>query len=138
MADTGNGASIVFGTSGFTSLYRILGETEQTRDTIEDSDLATSNLKTYIPGDLAEPGSFDIEFIWDPTATQLDITDVPETVTVTLPKENSGSAAAATLAGTAFLTKVTKGPSLQNGELNMGKATVQWDGKTEPSYTVEA
>lgn len=135
MSDTGNTGTIVFGTTGFTAKYRVLAEAEQERPKLKDSDLSTSQFETYIPGDLAEPGEIQIEFYFDATATPPDIHAVPETVTLTLPLQSGTTAA--TLVGTAFLTKRTITPNLQNNEINIGKATVAFDGKTGPTFTPE-
>jgi hypothetical protein len=132
MADTGNTATIAFATSGFTANYHRIGGTEQERPAIKTSHLGTTNTETYIPGDLIEPGEFEVEFEFDPN-NQPPITAVAETVTVTFPTPTGGSAGA-TLAGTGFVTK-WKSADLANNELMVASATVQWDGLTEPTWT---
>ena len=137
MSDTGNAATIVFGTSAFTALYQEIGAMEQAGGALDDSDLSISTgIATKIPQDLHEPGEVACQFIWNPTDTPPPL-HTPETVTITYPKENSGSASPATLAGTAFLTRRSF-PSLKNNEINVGQFTLQWDGKTGPTYTPEA
>lgn len=132
MAGTGNTATIVFGTTGFTGNFEMVGGTEQEREKIEDSHLGTTTTKTYFPGDLKEPGEFEAEFQFDPDV-QPPIDNVPETVTITFPVP-TGLSNGATLAGTAFVTK-WKSADLRNNEKMMATATVSWDGKTAPAWT---
>jgi hypothetical protein len=132
MADTGNSATISFGTSTFTANYHSIGGLEETLDKIEDSHLGTSTRKTYIPGDLAEPGEIACEFEYDPD-DQPPIGSAPETITITYPKP-SGASAGATLAGTGFIIS-RKTPDLKNNELMVGEFTIAFDGKTGPTFT---
>ena len=136
-AITGNTGAIVFGTSGFTAKYRILGEVEQERPKLNESALDTADYEEYIPGDLAEPGELQIEFYFNPQDTPPDVLAAAETVTLTLPLKTTGNTAA-TLAGTGFITKRTIAPNLQNNEVAIGKATIAWDGGTGPTFTAEA
>jgi len=137
MADTGNTATIVFGTSGFTANYTRIGSTSQERESLEVTTIATTGEKLYQPNDLIEPGEFSCEFHWDQSASTFPpISAVAETITVTYPLK-AGESTAATLAGTGYL-KSSSGPDLVNGEIMSGEFTVQWDGTTGPSYTAGA
>lgn len=49
-AFTGNGGTIVFGTTGFTAKYRVLSEVEQERPKLNESALDTVDVEEYIPG----------------------------------------------------------------------------------------
>lgn len=131
MADTGNSATISFGTSSFTAAYTEIGGTEQELPKIMTSHLGTSTKHTYIPGDLYEPGEMDCEFQYDPD-TEPPIGTV-ETITVTYPIP-TGKTGGATLAGTGFISK-RKTASLKNNELMVGTYTVCWDGLTGPTFT---
>lgn len=130
MADTGNGATITM-SDGFTASYTMIGGFEQEIPAIEDSHLTTSTKKTYIPGDLYEPGEWPAEFQYNPN-TQPSIGTVL-TITITYPVP-SGSSNGATHAGTGFIKK-RKFPELKNNELMIGEYVVQWDGKTGPTFT---
>lgn len=130
-ADTGNSATIVFGTSGFVAYYNKIGGTKQTREKLRDSHLGTTNYHTYMPSDLAEPGEFEAEFQYDPQS-QPPLLNAPETVTITYPVP-SGLTNGATLSGTGFLTERTS-PDLANGEIMVGGYVFAWDGKTEPTF----
>jgi len=127
---TGNASTIAFGTSSFSANVTSIGGTEQTRDAIEDSHLGTTSQKTYIAGDLYEPGEFELEFQWDPAFTTFPpIAAVAETITITFQSTGGG-----TLAGSGFLTAAS-GPTVANNELMIGTATVKWDGQTEVAYS---
>jgi len=132
MADTGNTATIAFGTSGFTANFQMIGGTEQERPSIPDSHLGTTTRDTFIPGDLFDPGEFESEYQFDPD-DQPPISGAAETVTVTFPVP-AGQSNGATLAGTGFVTK-WKSADLRNNELMVATVTVKWDGKTGPTWT---
>ena len=125
MADTGNGATLVMGTSGFTASYFSIGGFEQERPVMDSSDLATTGFNKKEAGDLVEPGEFTAEFIYD-ADDQPPISGTAETITLTYP---SG----ATAAGTGFVSKWSA-PELVNDDLQKASLTVQWDGGTGPAY----
>lgn len=134
MADTGNSSTIAFGSSSFSANVYLIGATEQTREPLEDTHLGVTGEKTYIADDLIEPGQFELEFEWDQSfGTFPPISAAAETITITYPLK-SGEGTAATLAGTGFLIS-SSGPSVENGTIMRGSATVKWDGKTGPTYT---
>ena len=131
-ADTGNQATISFATTGFTGRFHMIGSTEQEIADLEDSHLGTTDFKTYFPSDLAEPGEFEIEFEWQGDDTPPALGTI-ETITVTHPVP-PGMSNGAVHAGTGYVKKVAY-PELRNGAIQVGKATVRWDGKTGPAYT---
>lgn len=134
MADTGLGATISFGTSGFTASFEEIGSTTFDRPAIETTHLGTTNQKTYMVGDLYEPGQFDAIFQWDQSfSTFPPINAAAETITISYPLK-SGESVNATLAGSGFLI-ASEGPAARVGEKMMGRVTVKWDGVTEVSYT---
>ncbi len=135
MPDTGNTASLAFGTTtGFTPSLVSIECPEEVREALEDTDLAVVGAKTSVPDHLYEPGESPCVMYWDQSAGTFPPIDAdPETITVTFPLK-AGEITAATLAGTGFLTR-RKGPIVQNGELMRGEFTIKWDGKTGPTYT---
>lgn len=135
MADTGNTAAIAFGTTtGFTPAVLSIELPEETREALEDTDLATTGQKTYVPDDLREPGESPVTIYWDQSASTFPpISTAAETITVTFPLK-AGEGTAATFAGTGFLIR-SKGPVVQNGELMQADFTIKWDGKTDTAYT---
>lgn len=104
MADGGYGVSIAFGTSSFTADIIETPEFEEfTRTAIETTDHnVTNGYRTFIPGDLLDPGGFNWQINFDPD-TQPPISAAAETITITFPVP-SGSSNGATFACTGFLT----------------------------------
>lgn len=135
---TGHGRTIAFGTSSFVGSMHFIGGTEQTREPIEDSHLAltSGSERTYVPGDLIEPGQFDLRYQYDQSAGVFPpITGAAETITITEPLK-TGEATAATLAGTGFFIRRKSADVEINATGVMeGEATIKWDGKTGPTYT---
>lgn len=136
---TGSGATITFGTNTYSAKIRSIGANEQSREKVDSTtlDVATGNFAKYIPGDNPDPGDIDVVLRWQGTQAP-QVFAAAETITITLPKENSASNNAATLAGTGFLTKRRMLPGLARNQLNEGAFTISWDGGTGPAYTVEA
>lgn len=132
--DTGNTATLTL--SGFSGKIRSMTLSEETRQAVNASYLGDTS-ELYIVGDTIERGQMEFEWVFDPTAAMPSITAAAASITVTFPKMNSGSAAAATLIGTGFLT-MRKYPDFANNTLNVGRGTIKWDGDTDPAFTVEA
>ncbi len=129
------GASVSFGTSALTGKITSISQVEQSREALDITDLSVSanNPKLYMPADIYEPGTFDIEFLYAADQGLPDITAVAETITITWPKATSAGAAA-TFAGSGFIqSRSTAAASV--GEIMKINCTVQFDGETEPTYT---
>ncbi len=125
MADTGNSATIVFGTSGFSADYEMIGGIEATRPSIPTSHLGTQTNETFMPGDLVDNGEIECEFQFNPN-TQPPISGAAETVTVTFPVP-SGLSNGATAAFSAFVRR-WKSADLQNNEKMMASVTLKVSG----------
>lgn len=131
MPDTGNSATVTFGTTGFTARYTGIGQTEQTIPDINKSALATTEFEEYMPGDLTEPGEFECEFQYDPNLRPS--VGTVETITITYPVP-AGLTNGATMSGTGYIKKRVL-PELKNNTLMLGKLGVKWDGVTGPTFT---
>lgn len=129
MADTGNTATITFGTSGFTANFHMLSGPEQERPKINKSHLGSADFEEYMPGDLVEPGEIEGEFEYDPDE-QPPISAAVETITLTYP---SALANGATCIGTGFVTRWSA-PELRNNTLMVARVTVAFDGVTGPAW----
>lgn len=136
MADTGAGATLTLSATGSVGAIRSLTLPELSIDSLEDTDLSTTNFKTYVKQDLAEPGTMQVEILWAADSNSVPTLGTAETVTVTFPKHTASSSTNATFAGTGFITSV-KLPDMQIGELQVATLTIQFDGKTEPAFTQE-
>lgn len=133
--DTGHGFTVTFGTSGFTALMRECDLPNEVRQAIDAAYVGDASV-LKIPGDTTDHGQFTLRWVFNPTVAMPTFA-AAETITITLPKMNSGSSAASTLAGTGFVTE-RKYPNLQSNQLNEGTLVGVFDGDTGPTFTVEA
>ena len=102
MADVFTGATIAFGTSGFTAEYLGGAQDGITRVAIPTSHLGTTLSHTFMPGDLADEGEFTAEWAFNPN-NQPPIRGAAETVTITFPVP-SGLSNGATAVFSGFCT----------------------------------
>jgi hypothetical protein len=123
--DTGHGATITFGTSALVYKWRKIGAVEQAGESVEDTDLSINYYKTFLPGDVYDPGEFEIEYCWN-AKDALPALGTVETITITLPV--SGALSAGDLEGTGFIMSRTAFPELATNGLQIGKMKVAFDG----------
>lgn len=124
--DTGHGATITFGTTALAFAWRKIGAVEQAGEAVEDTNLANLYYKTFLPGDVFEPGEFEIEYSWG-SKTALPALRTVETITITLPSAD-GVLSQADLSGTGFIMSRTAFPELSTNGLQIGKMRVAFDG----------
>ena len=146
MADTGQGATLTVTDTGSVGAIRSMTLPEFVMEAIETTDLETEDFKTYVKGDLIEPGEITCEVIFDQTDDNLleydnggndeTVFGVSQTITVTWPLDTETNTTNASLTGTGFITNI-KMPDMQTGELQIVQYTIKLDGDTEPSYTKE-
>jgi hypothetical protein len=140
--DTGNGATLTLaifnGTTALTAALDVISITPGaiTVAPIDVSTLATSTVMEHIPGDLASVGESSATYKWLTSATVPTLPSAAGTCTLTFPLR-SGETTAATMTGTGFITSV-QAPAMENGTLQVGQISWQWDGETGPSFTVGA
>ena len=129
------GASVAFGTSGLTGKVTSIGSVEQSRDALDITDLSVTagGSRVFIPSDIYDPGTFDVEFLYSAAQALPNIAAVAETVTITWPKATT-SGSAATFAGTGFIASRGTAEAAP-GELMKMTVSVQWDGETAPAYS---
>lgn len=130
--DLGNGASITFGTSGWTAQITSLAWNGVSRASVETSHLGTSaaaagkiGSKTFMPASLTDPGSLAIEGHFNPN-TNPPIEQAAETITVTFPLV-SGDSTAANWQASGFMTDFAI-TGIVNDEKMMFSATVKLSG----------
>lgn len=80
--DLGTGTTIAFGTSGWAANVVSIGDLGEERPSIDTTHLATSDARTYIPGNLRDGGTLTIEAQHDPSQLP-PITAAAETITIT-------------------------------------------------------
>lgn len=101
--DVGTGASITF-QSGFFAEILNIDWSGMSREAIETTNFGTTGARTFIPGDLPDPGELVIEINVDADADPFDVLGaVAETVTLTFPTPVGGSSGA-TWAASGFAT----------------------------------
>lgn len=132
MPKTGNGATITFGTSAIVLSWTKIGEWQATRGKLPVDHLGSSGFRPHIPDDLADPGEIECEALFDPTKSLGSIGAAAETITVSYPKQGTGTTPA--LAGTGFLIAVGT-PEMVNGQVSKQKVKIAFDGVTGPAFT---
>lgn len=133
MPDTGNGATITFGTYAGTLTIIDMDLGERGVEDLDISHLGTSGDMEMMPSDLRSTNEVKLTVQWDTSDTPPVPGGAPETVTITFPLR-TGEATAANLAGTAYF-KTVKFPVLANGTVQQGEITIKYDGATGPTYT---
>lgn len=131
MPDTGTGTTIAFGTSGFTAEIMSVNGNDISREDIETTHMGTTNYKTFIPGDLVDGGTLEVEFSLDPD-DQPPVTAAAETITVTFPVP-SGLSSGATYVFSGYVNSWSFTDAKE--ELMTGSMTIKVDGNTEPVWT---
>ena len=129
------GASVTFGTSGLSGKITSISSVDQTREALDITDLsiAAGEAKRFIPADIYDPATFDVEFLYSAASSLPNIAAVAETITITWPKATA-SGTAATFAGTGFIAGRST-PEAGVGEIMKMSVSVQWDGETAPAYS---
>ena len=136
-ADTGNSATAVLTSTGLVGAgVREIGGVDQDGEKIDDTLITSTTVKTYIPGDLYEPGSVEVTLEHDVNVLP-PAPHTADTLTITYPLEPGSALARATLAGTGFVMSRSL-PTLKNNEIMVSKYVFQFNGKTGPTHTAEA
>lgn len=130
-ADGGYGVQITFATSSFTA--EIINDPQfsgQERTAIETTHHAVTNgWRTFIPGDLKDPGGFTFDINFDPD-DQPPIAGAVETITIEFPVP-SGATTGATLACSGFVTSWEAGSPID--DRMTASITVKFTG--QPTWT---
>ena len=121
-----------------------------TLEMLDDSDLSTTGFKQQLPGDLQEIGEMSIVVrlpsdsfkrftneVGDLMVSGVGFDPLVGSATITWPTGTSGDAQDPTLVGTAVVTSFEPG-ELNNDEQGTATITLQFDGKTGPTYVVGA
>lgn len=131
--DTGQGTTLVFGTSSLSLLITQITIGEETINMLDASTLATTDFQTMVRSDLKVPPEVTFQAVYVQTATLHVVGNAPETATITFPTLGG---TAATYAGTGVFTGRTL-PSAQIGQLMVVSGKFKFDGDTGPTYTKE-
>lgn len=93
--DVGTGTTVTFGSTAIALIVRNIDWSGVMREAIDVSHLGTTGGRTFIPGDLYNPGELTIEGILEQTIIDEMVTKIgaaAETVTVTLPDTGTWAA----------------------------------------------
>lgn len=123
MADVGTGTTISFPTSGFTASITSVSLADISRKEVDVTHMGSSTAE-FIPADLVNWGSVEMEILFDPDSIP-PIDAAAETVTITFPIPALHSAGA-TAVGSAFLTKASGTIPLEDA-MKM-TCTLKWAG----------
>lgn len=118
---TGNGTTISFAVSTFTSRITVVNGLEEEVPVIEDDDISSTEMK-YCKGDAPTVSPLDVEIYYSYPPPPFN--QAPELITITYP---DGS----TLAGSGFCNART-GPTAQNNERMLGSFSIQFDNQATP------
>ena len=127
--DTGHGGTIAFsGTiAAFAAPFRKIGAVEQEIEKVDATTLANAASKSYLPGDIPDPGEFEVEYAFDATMAHPVILTAG-TILITAPMA-TGQNLAASLTGSGFIMSRTATPELTTNGLQIGKIKCRFDGK---------
>ena len=82
--DVSHGATITFGTSGWTGSITNISHSGMSREALNNSHQGTTTWMSFTPADLADSGGLDIDFLFNPDTAFL-IDNVTEVITLTWP-----------------------------------------------------
>ena len=125
--NTGHTGTITLGTSGLTYAWRKIGAVEQEIEKVDATTLGNAACKSYLPGDIPDPGEFEVEYAFDATLDHPDIL-TSGTIVITAPTA-AGQATPANLTGSGFIMARTETPELATNGLQIGKLKCRFDGK---------
>lgn len=133
------GATVTFGTSGFTALVRSLSIDGFSRQMLDESHLgqAANAYRLMRLDDLVEPPTATLEILFEPgDFPPVGASAVSETITLTIPLPAGASGTAFSIAGTGSALSFSLTGSV-NEQLT-GTLQIQYDGQTGPTITEES
>jgi hypothetical protein len=117
--DLGFGATITFSSSFFTARALNIQWTGMEREWVETTTLATTGGKTFVPSDVYDPGSLEVEMQFR-SGTTPPIVGASETVTITFPDLETW-AASGYMSGIEWTAPLT-------GDVMTARATLKFTG----------
>lgn len=145
--DTGHGATVAFTqATQFDNVdFSSIDLGEESIPDVDTTHLGTTNFRTYIPGDLREPGEVTLTFNFDNDDQGTSADQVPpamgstDEITITFPVNSvAGQSTGAKLVGNGYF-KSYRRPTLETDTLQTGQVVFKFDGgvsgTTEPTFT---
>lgn len=130
MSDIGTGTTIAFGTSSFDAELLSLNGNDISREDIDVTHMGSTAYREFMPSDLVDGGSIDMEIMFDPDE-QPPINAAAETITITFP---TSLASGATFVFTGYVNSWSWGDPME--DKMTAQLTIKVDGKTDPEWTV--
>lgn len=123
--DTGNGSTVTFA-SGITATLKVrrINFSAESVGKIDTSHLGTSGTRTFIPEDLTDATTLDLEVIWDTFDPKPVTGTTLGNVTVTFPLR-TGETEEATVVAKGYVSMVQL-PGLANNELQVMQLQIQY------------
>lgn len=135
VGDTGNGATLTFGTTSTSLLWDNIQIGEESIDMLDVSVLGTTAFKEMIASDLKETPEVTVTFVTDTTDAHVTVGAAPETITITPPQRTTETTSGSSYAGTAVITSFKMIGELANGTIQKGELKFKYDGDTGPTWT---
>ena len=120
----GTGATITLGTTGVSLQATSIQSQGIAWEALPTTNLATTNAKTFLRGELYDPGTITVAFQTDPTTLTSLLTNAAATETITITYPDTG---AATEASSGFITNIDPG-SMEVDSVIMGSVTIKRTG----------
>jgi hypothetical protein len=120
----GTSATITLGTTGVTLQATSIQSQGIAWEAIPTTNLATANAKTFLRGELYDPGTITVAFQTDPTTMDSLLANAAATETITITYPDTG---AATEASTGFITNIDPG-TMEVDSVIMGSLTIKRTG----------
>ena len=112
--DLGTGASLAYSSSTFAAQISEIQWSGISREQVETTHLGSTTARTYLPGDLYDPGEMSLSIFYEP-GNEPPLSASQETITLTFPLNDAqGQASAATLAGSAAMSEFSFGVPLED------------------------
>lgn len=122
--DTQQGATFtIVGLGTFIDAVDNIPEVSDKIPVVDSTNLGTTGQRTYIPGDLSDPGEFTVSFQHDGLSVMPTVGQ-PYSIIITSPMK-SGDSIAEKHAGTAICTAVNS-PTFKSGANALQMANVSW------------
>lgn len=134
VGDTGNGATLTFGTTSLALLWETISIGEESIEMLDVSVLATTAFQEMIASDLKQTPEVTVTFVTNTIGAHVAVGAAPETITITAP-QRTGETGGATYAGTAVITSFKRFGELANGTIQKGELKFKYDGDTGPTWT---
>lgn len=117
MADIGTGATLGFASATESYAIRNISIGDVSRAAVDSSHLGTTTARTFIAGDLYDPGTIEVEYLYDPATASTNkpiLTDAAQTITITWQKTATTATTGGKFAASGFITSFGQSTPLED------------------------